>query len=307
MNIKDIKNNNQITCWFILLFTIIFLLIVLYFFRNPFYDEITIEAGSQLTINDLLKEETVDPDFVSKPDNQLLSTVGRHNIKVKTKYAQYNVSLNIIDTIAPQATINNKTMWIGDEITSDLFVSNVQDASPVSTSFLEQPDLNKEGKQNVVIVLKDVSGNTTQYKATLTLQKDTEAPIISTVNTIIANQGDTVLYKKNTKVTDNRDAKVALNIDSTQVNYNKSGTYYAIYSATDKAGNKATKKVKVIILSNSDTALKEEAQKLANQFIEKVAKDKKTKQEKLKVCYDYIRENIMAYMKVVLIITISML
>lgn len=292
MHIKEIRNNNQITCWFILLVTIMFLSVVLYFFKNPFYNEITIEAGTQLTINELLKDKTVDAAFVDKIDNEFLSTVGTHNIKVKNRYAQYNVLINVVDTIPPKAKISHKNMWIGDKISSDLFVSNIQDASPVTTFFLKQPDFNKEGMQNIIIGLKDISGNTTQYKTTLTLKKDTQAPIISTVNTIISNKGENISYKKNTQVTDNRDKEVTLNVDSTQVNYNKAGTYYAVYTAIDKAGNRATKKVKVIILNNSDADLKKEAQKLADQFINKVAKNKKTKQEKLKACYDYIRENI---------------
>lgn len=289
---NNLKNSRELGCWIIFVITIVFLTFVMYFFRNPFYDCYVLEAGNKLEIEDLLKEKTSKPQFVDRIDEKLLSTVGVHTVKVQNSYCEYNVTLLVKDTILPTAKIKSLNMWIGDEITSDLFVSDIKDATPVTTSFLKEPDLKKEGSQNLVILLKDAAGNMTPYKTTLKLKKDTEAPVISTVNTILSNKGETILYKKNTTVTDNRDKEVELKVDSSQVNYNKSGTYYAIYSATDRAGNNATKKVKVIILNKSDATLKSEAKTLAKKFIEKVAKDKKTKQEKLKACYDYIRNNI---------------
>ncbi|MCI9049872.1 MAG: hypothetical protein HFF36_04745 [Coprobacillus sp.] len=291
MSMKSYKYNREIGCWLVLLIVVIFLSITMYIFRNPFHTHYILEAGDSLEIEKLLKEKTENPKFVDKIDKKLLSTVGIYTIRVENKYSQYNVNLLVKDTILPKAKVKKLDMWIGDEITSDLFISNIKDISPVKTSFLKAPDLTKEGKQDIIILLKDISGNTTPYKTTLNLKKDTEAPVISTVNTILSNKGETILYKKNTSVTDNRDKDIELKVDSSQVNYNKPGTYYAIYSAQDRAGNKASKKVKVIILNKNDTSLKNEAKELAKDFIKMIASDKKTKQEKLKACYDYIRNN----------------
>jgi hypothetical protein len=143
MNYKSLENKNQLFCWGIFVVSCIYLAFVMNFYRNPFVSEYTIEAGSQLNIQDLLKEDTKNPEFVDELDEEFLSTVGTYPIKVKTAYAQYEVTLNIIDTTAPTAKVSKKTMWIGDEITSDLFVSKIQDASPVTTSFLKEPDYTK--------------------------------------------------------------------------------------------------------------------------------------------------------------------
>ena len=291
-NNKKFMISDKIICNTIIILCFIFIGFVMWIFRNPFVTEYTLEAGSQLEVKDLLKEEAKDATFVDEIDENMLSTVGDYEIKMKANYTRFNVSLHIVDTTPPKATVKSLNMWIGDEITSDLFVSKTTDASPVTTSFLKQPDLTKEGKQNITIIVKDSSGNTTQYQTTLSLKKDVKAPVITVVNTILSNKGEAVLYKKHATVTDNRDEEVELKIDSSKVNYNKAGTYYAVYSATDQAGNKATKKVKVIILDSDDIALKEEAYKLADDFIESVAKDKETKQDKLKACFDYIRNNV---------------
>lgn len=240
----------------------------------------------------MLEEDAENVDFIDRFDDKFFSTVGDYEIKVKANYNKFKVQLHIVDTTPPKATVKSMKMWIGDDIKSDLFVSQIKDASPVTTFFLKQPDLQKEGKQNITIVLKDISGNTTEYKTTLTLKKDVKAPVISIVNTILTNKGESILYKKYATVSDNRDKELDLKVDSSRVNYNKPGTYYALYSVTDRAGNKASKKVKVIILNKNDIEMKKEAYQLADKFIKRVAKNKKTKQAKLKVCFDYIRNNI---------------
>ena len=55
-------------------------------------------------------------------------------------------------------------------------------------------------------------------------------------------------------------------IDNTNVNINKEGTYYVIYSAKDQAGNSSSKKVKVIIRSKESEEAKKEADVLAKKF-----------------------------------------
>lgn len=292
MTKKKLRLKSHIKCNISITLCLMFIVFALYIFRNPFVDEYTIEAGSSLDINQLLKEEAKNPQFIDNVDQELLSTVGTYDIRVKANSNKFHVSLIVQDTTVPTATVKAQTMWIGDDIKADAFLSDIQDASPVEASFKSQPDLDKTGKQEVTIILKDSSNNSTEYKTTLTLKKDTQAPVISSVNSILSNQGESILYKKNVTVTDNRDEEVELKVDSSNVNINKAGTYSVTLSATDKTGNKAEKKIQVIILSQSEADLKAEALKLAGELIDKIASDQTTKQDKLKVCYDYIREHI---------------
>lgn len=275
-----------------ILILIILLIIVFYILFNPFVSKYTIEAGTKIEISNLLKRDIKNAHFSQSFNIHQLNNVGKYDVDVEANCIPYKVQVNVEDTIAPKATIKKQNMWIGDNIISDLFVSDIKDASPVKTSFKKQPDFEKQGTQDITIVLKDISGNTTEYNTTLTLKKDVEAPVISCVNTILSNKGETIPYKKDTKVTDNRDKEVTLNVDSSEVNYNEPGTYYAIYSAIDQSGNKAEKKVKVIILNNNDASLKEEAKNKAKLLIDKITKGKKTKQDQLEVCFQYIRTHI---------------
>ena len=50
--------------------------------------------------------------------------------------------------------------------------------------------------------------------------------------------------------------------------------------------------MKVVILSQNDVKIKNEVKKRAKKLINQVAKNKKTKQEIIEACFDYIRKNI---------------
>ena len=273
----------------ILSFLFVFLvLIFLYFIFNPFVSHYTLELGTQLDVQELLKSDVKNVSIYKNIENKL----GKHKVMVMHGFIPYFVEINVEDTIAPKAEITKKDLWIGDLIKAEMFVENIQDASNVKVYFLNDPITDKVGTQNITIVLEDESNNKTIYPTQLTLKKDNEAPKISIVPTILSNLGETIRYKKYVEVTDNRDEDIELNIDSSEVNYNKAGTYNVTYSAIDQSGNKAIEKIKVIILNQSDIKIKEEAIQLTENLINQIAKDKKTKQDKLEVCFDYIRENI---------------
>lgn len=278
----------------VLILCFCFLAFVLWYFRNPFVSEYTFEAGGQLPIEQLLTNKDCKDKikYLTHVDEEILNYIGEYLIKVDARGIEFRVSLKVVDTTPPQATVQERTFWIGDKIEAKDFVKDIKDAADVKVSFEKDLDLKKEGQQNVFLVLQDQSQNITKYETVLILKKDTKAPNISGPNTILSSKGDTISYKKDFKVTDNRDKEVELKVDSSKVNFNKAGKYIATYSAIDQAGNKATKKVQVIILDKSDEHNKKEAIKLADQLIAKLCKNKKTKQDKLKVCYDYIRNNI---------------
>ncbi|HBI73586.1 MAG TPA: polysaccharide deacetylase, partial [Lachnospiraceae bacterium] len=85
------------------------------------------------------------------------------------------------------------------------------------------------GEQKVAIQLKDEGNNTSEVEALLIVKEDTEAPEILGVRDKTAYIGDSLSYRKGITVTDNKDKKVELQIDSSNVNLKKEGTYSVIY------------------------------------------------------------------------------
>ncbi|HCM13019.1 MAG TPA: polysaccharide deacetylase, partial [Lachnospiraceae bacterium] len=100
-------------------------------------------------------------------------------------------------------------------------------------------DFSVPGEQKVAIQLKDEGNNTSEVEALLIVKEDTEAPKILGVRDKTAYIGDSLSYRKGITVTDNKDKKVELQIDSSNVNLKKEGTYSVIYTAVDSSGNKA--------------------------------------------------------------------
>lgn len=277
----------------ILLICFLFLVFVLYWFRNPFIEEYSIEAGSSITIEDLLKYENArKPKFITEINEKIINKIGSHTIKVYGNDNEFEVIIHVSDTIAPTAKPVEKTMWISDDITSDMFVEDIVDATKVETSFKNTPDFNKKGKQDITIILKDEGGNTTEYNTVLNLKKDTIAPTIEIVNTIISNKGENILYKKYAKIYDNRENELTLTIDNSKVKLEEPGTYKVLYTVTDKAGNSTKKNVNVLILSPNETQLKTQAQEYAQKLIDKLTDNSMSKDKKLEKCFFYILNNV---------------
>lgn len=124
------------------------------------------------------------------------------------------------------------------------FVESVEDDSKVTLSFKNK--VTKDEKQTVTIIAKDAYGNCTMKDTTLTLKKDTEKPVIST-DPIHVYTDSKPNYKSYIEVTDNLDLNPKIKIDSSKVKTKKEGTYKLTVTATDRSGNKAKKKISVVV------------------------------------------------------------
>ena len=124
------------------------------------------------------------------------------------------------------------------------FVESVEDDSKVTLSFKNK--VTKDEKQTVTIIAKDAYGNCTMKDTTLTLKKDTEKPVIST-DPIHVYTDSKPNYKSYIEVTDNLDLNPKIKIDSSKVKAKKEGTYKLTVTATDRSGNKAKKKISVVV------------------------------------------------------------
>ena len=163
--------------------------------------------------------------------------VGEYTVYLETYGGVYPSHLKMIDTTPPEVVTQDLQIFLGDELTAEDFISLAADASPVSGSFVTEPDTSAEGDFTVEAVYTDAAGNQVQMPVSYNVKADTEAPMITGVQDMRVVIGDSVSYKRNVTVTDNHDAEVELVVDSSEVNLQELGSYNVVYSATDSAGS----------------------------------------------------------------------
>lgn len=89
---------------------------------------------------------------------------------------------------------------------------------------------------------------------------------------------------------DDRDGKVKVTVDTSQVNWDKKGKYTVIYQAVDSAGNVKKVKTKIQVRLASD-----DLDKYAASLLEEIIKSNWSDRKKAKAIYSYVKGN-MAYL-----------
>ncbi len=125
--------------------------------------------------------------------------------------------------------------------------------------------------------------------------KDKKAPVISGLVgkksyyqgdirwTCYTDQKKNYDFAKFVTVTDNRDSKVKLHVDSSKINWEKEGIYKVHYFATDKAGNKATAWAKVQVLTPGT------AEQVADSVLKSIIGKGWSAEKKARAIYKYVQ------------------
>ena len=258
------------------------------------YRSVAIELGTErLDISDFLMDDVFKGSFITDISNINLKEPGTHNISLEVDGDIYSSQLEIIDTTPPKANVINQVIWVNDKISPDVFVKNIFDYSDVKVFFGEEPDFSLAGMHKVSIILEDTSKNRTEMAAYLTIREDTEPPVIEGIEDMTVYVDERVSYRKNVRVTDNRDADVELIVDSSKVNLKKEGKYEVTYIATDTAGNTATETITITVLKKPwDYVDPEELDKLADSVLDMIIKDGMSDKEKLKAIFQWTKKRI---------------
>ena len=217
---------------------------------------------------------------------------GTYSVELKSQGQIYTAQLVVVDTVAPQAQAKPVTLNGDAKAAPEDFVTDIVDATKVTAAFRAEPDWAKAGTQTVVVILTDAAGNTTEISSSLSLQPDSEAPVITGAKNLEAYAGSTVSYKKGVSVTDNMDEKPTLEIDSSAVDMSKPGVYEVIYKATDAAGNTSSVTVTLTVREKPDNFVDPEViyarvDAILAQFI----RDDMTDREKAEAIYVWTRRD----------------
>lgn len=138
---------------------------------HPKFHDVTLELGQPLPpITDFLTEygKEKKAGFVSVPSEEDLAAVGVYEVVLSHGRKQETVKLNLVDTTAPELTLQDLSVDIGTELTAENFVVKVSDLSEVTVALaapLSEPE--GYGDSTVEIIATDASGNETRKSCTL--------------------------------------------------------------------------------------------------------------------------------------------
>ena len=265
------------------------------------YSEVYIEAGaSDLDVQEFLKHSASDVAF-TKNSSFDLSVPGDYHLKIKWDMPvfgerYYKTTLHVQDTTAPNVvlTTDSITMYTtGQAPTAADLVDSVTDVTNCVIDFKDEYDFTKDGKFDVTVVVTDTSGNVTESTIPCTVTEDNTPPVISGVEPLQIAQGDAITYKKNVEVTDDKDDNPTLEVDDSQVNPDKRGTYPIKYIATDAAGNTSSKSTTIKIVSAKITeATEETVNAMADQILAEIITDDMGQKAQAKAVFDWVVDNI---------------
>lgn len=255
--------------------------------------EYTVEAGATaLDPNTFLKDpEDTGAQFLSCPNTQQLSTPGSYPAVILFGDKEYEATVVVQDTERPTATAVD-VVCTGQLPAPEAFVTDIRDATAVTVTYLQEPNVSVEGIQQVTVVLTDAAGNSKQITAKMEVVLDTVAPTITGVAPITVYAGDAVSYRSGIEVTDDLDTAPTLEVDNTAVDLSKPGTYTLTYIATDAAGNTTTAQTTVEVKEKQDWYVELDViYEKVDDLLDKIIGPDMTKREQVKTIYQWARSN----------------
>lgn len=256
----------------------------------PVAEELTVEAGQGPPgIREFLLTEA-EADFITQIDSLDYHSVGDYPVSLRVDGEVYSSVLHIVDTVPPRAEVQDVEGFAILPRQPEDFVTVIEDATEVKLRFGEEPDLAYIGTQQVAIVFTDQGGNETIKTALLTLEADTEAPVITGARDMLVFMGDSVSYRKNVTVQDNCPDGLELSVDTSAVNLGEAGVYPVIYRAVDAAGNETSVTVSLTVAARLYSL--EEVNALADAALAGIITPEMSERDKAWAIYTYIRRNV---------------
>ena len=242
----------RLACLLVILAAVISLARFTMSFVNPVKRKVTVEAGTELDVKDFLKREKVKGSFVTDISKVSLDHVGEREIILKVRGKERKSRLIVEDTKAPKAESASVVINVNEKLEAKDLVKNIQDATDVKCSFKEKPDLSKADKITAGITLTDEGGNTKEVISNIEVVVDREPPVMEGIAPLTGYIGEPISYKSTLTVTDNCKGDIDVQVDSSKVDTNTEGTYDVIYTAVDRAGNKAEASTTVTIMEKPE-------------------------------------------------------
>ena len=253
---------------------------------------VTIEAGSNMsiTVADFMNNNDYSASFITDIQKLDISRPAKHPIELSVNNKIVTGFIEVVDTTAPKASVQNQQVWLGEAVEPINFIKNIVDVSNVVVTFKTAPDFNQLGEQGLTLVLEDASGNTTELPVSMTVIQDTQAPEFHGVSDKLVYIGDSISYKKGVTVIDNKDKELTFSVDSSKVKLSKEGNYSVTYTTQDLAGNIASKTINIEV--KKFTVSEDTVNQLCDDILEKNTKAGMSSREVAYAIYKWIKKNI---------------
>ena len=213
--------------------------------------EFLMEMGHVLTPADLLLDNAAVDEAIfdqAALDHITWFGVGSYEIGGDWNEETRSCTVTVVDTTAPELELQELTIYEDEVATAEDFVLSMTDASRTAqVRLLTELVFGQVGLvQTVQIEATDASGNTTVAETTLRIEEDLP-PVFAGLDDLVVEDSGIPDYRAGVTATDERDGELVFQVDSTKVQLQRPGTYYVIYTATDRSGNvtEATRRVVV--------------------------------------------------------------
>lgn len=208
-----------------------------------------IKTYYELELGDTFEKENLlynEKDEIEVPEEEIQSVnsgvLGDYTLHVIYNGETYTSRVKVQDTTPPKVEVQNKNIY--ENVTSvtkdDIIVSATDASGEVTTTMEGEIKYGVLGDYEITITGVDKNGLQTVVKAVVSVVKDTTPPVISGLGNITVNKYTQINYLSGVQAVDDKDGNVSVSVNSSKVNVNTAGTYYATYTATDSSGNTAT-------------------------------------------------------------------
>jgi len=290
---------NAVLCILGILAAAVAAVFVFYPMIRPVHYSITVEAGSGSPSAEAFLKNSQSGGAVAirygeegEPD---WNVPAEHKVTIVCGEKEYRGTVRVEDTTAPAAQGREVTWFVDDEGLPDPmdFVTDVQDVTPVTAQYEQEPDMTKAGSQEVTIILTDGGDNRTKIVSKLTITDDQEAPVIYGVTDRLTYLGTAIPLDDGIAVVDDRDDAPRLEIDDSAVKFDQRGTYPITYKATDRAGNvtEATASVTVSYFRESAVDI-DRLNAAVDGLLAEIVTEDMTAEEKCRAVYDWAKKNV---------------
>lgn len=213
--------------------------------------EVKLEAGQTPQLEAFFEGKVPESaEFCDSISDADARTPGSYMINLRVRGRSYTSTLTVVDTIAPKAkALTDAETWLNVEPSPESCITAPEDATKVSVSWKEAPDVTKGGIVPGVVLLKDAGGNTAEIAVSVLVLTDTGAPVIEGVHDHTVLLGKTVDYSSGVTVTDDYDKAPSLTV-SGKVDFKTVGSYTVTYTASDASGNTSVKSCVVRVVED---------------------------------------------------------
>lgn len=259
-------------------------------------DELKVNIGSSFPVpEDFLVEQGSDIFYGEDVNYIDLSVPQKYSIVFRVDGTYARAVLSVDDYAAPEVKTREVEAWLNHPVDAKDFVESVTDYSTeIEYAYQLEPDWSVAGNQQVEISATDKNGNTSIWVTNVVLHEDNVPPVVSAGNADVTI-GSAFSYKKMVNYFDNASPmeELTLQVDNSQVNLSRTGSYDVTYTVTDFAGNSTSVVAKVNVVEEEPLWNKEEllAEKGVS-VLESILQEDMSDYQKADAIYKWVQNNI---------------